>query len=167
MDELNTPLLNQQVKNQLKRGKPISAILFENTTGFEIPIKQKLENLINWMIQTEKQPPDWEISIIYINNETISQLNKKHLNKNRATDVISFNLTDEFSENPEGEIYISLEQAQQQAIDYSASFEEEVIRLTAHGVFHLFGYEDETEEKRNHMSQLENSAIEYFQNHKF
>ena len=141
--------------------------MFENTTNFKTPKLEKLENLINWMIQTEKQPEDWEISIIYINNETITQLNKKHLAKNRATDVISFNLTDEFSENPEGEIYISLEQAQQQAIDYSASFEEEIIRLTAHGVLHLFGYEDETEEKRNHMSQLENKTIEYFQNHNF
>ena len=116
------------------------------------------------MIQSEKQPTDWHISIVYVDNSVITRLNQKHLNKNRATDVISFNLTDEFSDNPEGEIYISLEQAKIQAAEYSVTFEEEIIRLTAHGILHLFGYKDNTEEKQIKMSLLENNAIDYFQN---
>jgi probable rRNA maturation factor len=119
------------------------------------------------MIRTEKQPEDWEISIVYVNNNEITELNKKHLNKNMATDVISFNLTDELSDNPDGEIYISHEQAKLQAGDYSASLEEEIVRLTVHGVLHLFGYEDDTIDKRNDMTKLENKAIDYFQNHNF
>lgn len=59
-----------------------------------------------------------------------------------------------------GEIYISLETAQKQAEEYSASFKNEVFRLVAHGVYHLFGFNDDTAKKREIMTSLEDLALD-------
>jgi probable rRNA maturation factor len=56
-------------------------------------------------------------------------------------------------------VYISVEKAEEQAKDYGVSLMNEILRLVAHGVLHLVGYDDDTPEKRNEMHQLENLYI--------
>ena len=131
-------------------------------TDISTPFIDKLEKLVAWQIENQNQPDGWNISIIFVDDKHIARLNSLHLDKNQPTDVLSFNLSDELLNDWDGEIYISLETAQKQAQEYSVNFENEVSRLVAHGVFHLFGYEDETVEKQQIMTLLENKAIETF-----
>ena len=102
------------------------------------------------------------IAFILVDDKKITELNRIYLKKNIATDVLAFDLTDNENVNLEGEIYISLDRIVEQASEYRVTFNQELIRLVAHGVFHLFGYEDDTIEKRQIMTSLENSAIETF-----
>ena len=108
---------------------------------------------------------DFEISVMFTDNEEIRTLNKLHRNIDRETDVLSFPLfeydeegyiiEEEMETNPEGDlllgdIVISLEKAAAQAEEYGHSMEREVGFLTVHSMLHLFGYdhmtpEDETE----------------------
>lgn len=104
----------------------------------------------------------WQISIILIDHSHIISLNKRYFDKTLPTDVISFNLDDKNNFILQGEIYIDIEQAAIQAKDFGVSFENEIIRLTAHGVLHLLGFSDHTEKARKHMTKMENAALEKF-----
>ena len=121
-----------------------------------------IQDLLNWILADQKSGVPWRINLIFVDDEFISELNERFLQKSGPTDVISFNLTDS-SEQPEGEIYISLDTAARNAADYGVKLVDELCRLTAHGVYHLLDFDDETPEQREEMTRLENKALEYIQ----
>ncbi|MEJ2052122.1 MAG: rRNA maturation RNase YbeY, partial [Calditrichota bacterium] len=62
----------------------------------------------------------------------------------------------------EGEIYISLHMAIEQAEHYTTTADLEILRLAVHGTLHLLGYEDETPEKKKLMSAMEDTQLQMF-----
>jgi len=98
-----------------------------------------------------------EINIIYLDDTEIKKINKKFLNHNNITDVISFKLDENVID---GEIYIGTGRAKAQAIEFKVSLTKELMRLAVHGTLHLIGYEDDNENKRFEMFNLENKYIE-------
>lgn len=93
-----------------------------------------------------------ELSVIFINDKTMRELNLKHRGKNKITDVISFpqiTETEYMSVSAEqiplflGDIAINLHQAKRQAIQNNSTFYDEVARLLIHGLLHLTGYDHE------------------------
>lgn len=98
-----------------------------------------------------------EINIIYVSDKDIKKINKKYLNHNNITDVISFKLDENVID---GEIYIGTGKAMAQAGQFKVSLTKELMRLAVHGTLHLLGYEDDTENKRFDMFKLENKYIE-------
>ena len=95
-------------------------------------------------------------NIIFVSNEEIHNINKEYRNTDRVTDVISFALED----NPDivykdfrllGDIYIAIDVAYDQAIEYNHSREREVCFLATHGLLHLLGYD--------HMTPLEEKEM--------
>jgi len=99
------------------------------------------------------------IAFILVDDKKITELNRIYLKKNIATDVLAFDLTDNEDVNLEGEIYISLDRIVEQASEYRVTFNQELIRLVAHGVLHLLGYKDDSEEEKSIMSSFEDDAI--------
>ena len=91
--------------------------------------------------------PKAEISILLTDDRQIQEINKKYLNRDRATDVIAFSLREgPFSDiNPFllGDVVISLETACDQAQQNGVKLEEETKRLLIHGILHLVGYDHE------------------------
>ena len=96
---------------------------------------------------------DMEISISFVDDETIQQLNRQYLSKDRPTNVISFPLQEgAFSSiNPDmlGDIVISVDTAHRDANQGNLSFDEEIIFLIIHGLLHLTGYNHENTSKIN------------------
>ena len=99
-----------------------------------------------------------EVSVTFVDNEGIRQLNNEHRGIDRETDVLSFPLGDDdgYEIDPDndaimlGDIVISLEKAAQQAEEYGHSYRREVAFLITHSLFHLLGYDHvngEEEEK--------------------
>ncbi len=92
-----------------------------------------------------------EISITFVDDETIQRINKQYLSKDRPTNVISFPLQEgEFSAiNPDmlGDIVISVETARRDADKGNLSFDEEILFLIIHGLLHLRGYNHENTSK--------------------
>ncbi|MFC1540982.1 rRNA maturation RNase YbeY [Candidatus Latescibacterota bacterium] len=82
---------------------------------------------------------NFDINIIFINNDKMTELNEQYKKRIGTTDVLSFNLSDATSDTLEGEVYISLERALAQSSEYGVSGEEEIIRLVTHGLLHLSG----------------------------
>ena len=90
---------------------------------------------------------DKEISIVFTDDESIKILNQQYLGKNKTTNVISFSLREgEYGDiNPQilGDVVISLDTAQKDALKNNLSFEEEIDFLLIHGILHLLGYNHE------------------------
>lgn len=94
-----------------------------------------------------------EISLTFVSNEEIRELNRQYRNKDAATDVLSFPMYDKDEEllvDDEdellmlGDIIISVEKAREQALAYGHSFQRELAFLAVHGFLHLIGYDHET-----------------------
>jgi probable rRNA maturation factor len=83
---------------------------------------------------------DSEISVTLVDDAEIAAMNERFLSHDGPTDVISFELYQD-DEPPVGDIYIGVDQAARQAADNEVSIEEELARLTIHGVLHVLGHD--------------------------
>ncbi|MEE9912564.1 MAG: rRNA maturation RNase YbeY [Deltaproteobacteria bacterium] len=96
---------------------------------------------------------DKEISITFVDDETIQRINRQYLSKDKPTNVISFSLQEgDFGHiNPEilGDVVISVDTARRDADDANLSFDEEILFLIIHGFLHLTGYNHENTTKAN------------------
>ncbi len=102
------------------------------------------------------------VNLILTDDEYITSINSEYRGKEKPTDVISFAYRDDpfpIIDNPMeelGDIYISLETASKQAVEYEVTLAEEIKRLIIHGVLHLLGYDHEkSAEDEKKMNSLE------------
>lgn len=108
---------------------------------------------------------DVEIGVHLIDIEEIQTLNKRHRNKDKPTDVLSFPIGEKYeTENGSklvlGDIFISTEVAKLKAKSENISIDHEFAWLVVHGLLHLLGYDHEiSEEKATEMSDLEQSIL--------
>ena len=109
-----------------------------------------------------------EISLSFVDDEKIKKLNKQYLGKDKPTNVISFPLQEgEYSDiNPNiiGDIVISTETAQRDALRGNLTISQEIDFLIIHGILHLLGYnhENTTRKERTKMHQKENDLFKAF-----
>lgn len=99
---------------------------------------------------------DADISIVLLDNDDIKAINEEYLQHDYPTDVISFPLE---SEPLSGEIYIGLGVAEAQSREYKVSLTNELQRLAVHGTLHCIGYDDESDEQKAKMTELEEKYI--------
>lgn len=79
------------------------------------------------------------VSVIFVDNDTIQELNKTYRNLDKPTDVLSFENTDDIYEI--GDIFISIDKVEEQAKELGHSFEYELVFLAVHGLLHCLGYD--------------------------
>jgi len=113
-----------------------------------------------------------EVSVTFVTNDAIQEINKTYRNKDVATDVISFAMEEMGEGEIEimnadiptmlGDIIISVQRATEQAESYMHSFERELCFLAVHGFLHLLGYDHETEEQEKEMFGLQESILQAF-----
>ena len=143
-------------------------IYFENNQE-KHSIHYKLKMLIRHTILGMEN--DAEVSVTFVDDEGIRELNKRFRNMDKPTDVLSFPLLDYEGESEEpffdelchnlGDIVISLERAMAQANEFGHSFEREVAFLTAHSMLHLLGYDHElSDEDDADMRKRQNDIME-------
>lgn len=133
-----------------------------NTTNTEIEIED-IKNISKLTFKKLKvKNPVY--NIIIVNNKEIKEINKKYRDKDMETDVISFAF-EETEDNKFdnfrflGEIYISIDKAISQSIEYGHSLKREVCFLTVHGLLHLLGYDHIKPEDEKIMRKLEESIL--------
>ena len=121
---------------------------------------EKIKDIIVECLDYEGYSDEYEVSLSFVDNKEIHELNKQFRGIDRPTDVLSFPmLGDDFDieleEESLGDIVISLERAFEQSLEYNHSFEREVCFLVCHSTFHLLGYDHDTEENTKIMRQKE------------
>jgi len=99
------------------------------------------------------------IDFNFIDNQTIQKLNQTYLKKDCPTDVLTFNLAEK-EEPIWGDIYISLEQATQNARAFKNSFSEEIKLLIVHALLHLLDWQDYTESEQKKMFAEQQKILE-------
>ena len=103
-------------------------------------------------------------NVIIVDNKKIHELNKTYRNIDRETDVISFALEDDDSIKDSkirvlGDIYISIDKAKSQSVEYGHSLKRELCFLTTHGFLHLLGYDHMKKEDEEIMFSLQEKIL--------
>lgn len=130
-----------------------------NQTREEIEELDEVRKVIDIAINNQKLN-DLEFNIIIVDNDYIHTLNRDYRGIDRPTDVITFALEDnkdfvKIDHRVLGDIYISLDKAKMQALEYGHSFKREICFLAVHGFLHLLGYDHMKEEDEKIMFGLQ------------
>jgi len=134
-------------------------ITFFFETDFELRQKREIKIWLREIAVRENKRIQ-DLNIVFYDDEQLSFLNKKFLNHDTLTDVLTF----DYSKKKilEGDICISIERVKENAEYYNCSFEEELRRVMAHGILHLSGYKDENTDDKQLMNQKEEEALLLF-----
>lgn len=131
----------------------VCVIISNHQKAVKIPtgVRMLVRRCCNAVLQLEQFPHNAEISVVFIDNDQIQELNREYRGKDMPTDVLSFPMGEngEYEINHDtdavilGDVAISMEKAVEQAYKYDHSLEREIGFLTAHSVLHLLGYDHE------------------------
>lgn len=133
-------------------------LVFQNLTADEKYTSKFFEKILVGVIKELKLGgKKIEVSVNLVGDAKIKQLNKKHRNKDKVTDVLSFPMNEK---TDLGDIFICLSFAKKQAKSENVSIGYKLAQLTVHGFLHLLGYDHERSEKDEiEMFKLENKIL--------
>lgn len=119
------------------------------------PLKLKkpiIKDHINNLVKSELRILG-ELSIVFCSDEYLLKMNKQYLNHDYYTDIITFNYVK--NKTISGDLFISVERIKENAIQFNTDQKTELVRVIFHGVLHLVGYNDKTEEEKKLMREKE------------
>lgn len=137
-----------------------------NETNYNLEKEtKKIYELLAFALKRERLE-NVEFNIIFVDSDTIHEINRNYRHVDRVTDVISFALEDNetitLDHRVLGDIYICVERAEEQAKEYGHSFLRELAFLSIHGLLHLLGYDHmEKEEEKIMFSKQEDILNEF------
>ena len=99
-----------------------------------------------------------DINVIFCSDNYILDVNMKYLQHDYFTDIITFDYCE--GKVLSGDLFISVDSVRENSIEVGTDFEEELHRVIVHGVLHLIGYDDHTEEDKKVMRQKENYYLQ-------
>lgn len=126
-------------------------LTFFNQTNEDTSKVEALITHIFSFVETES-----EMNVIFLTSADIRKMNHDYRQIDKVTDVISF---PDQEDNYIGDIFICLEKAKEQAIDYAHSFEREVGFLAVHGYLHLLGYDHHNVEDEKRMTEKQEAIL--------
>lgn len=155
-------------------------IEYEATKELGFDYEELQKKVIEACMDYEDCPYEAEVSILFTDDDQIQRINKEFRGIDKSTDVLSFpavdyenpgdfsHVEDTFADcfHPEtgelllGDIVISVDRAIVQAEEYGHSIEREIAFLTAHSMFHLFGYDHMEENERIIMEEKQNNVLD-------
>jgi len=101
-----------------------------------------------------------EIAFIFCDDEKILEVNRNFLQHDYYTDIITFDYCE--GDNVSGDIYISVERVQENAVIHNVNYNIELLRVLAHGVLHLIGFQDKEVKLKAEMTRNEDLCISLF-----
>lgn len=134
-------------------------IKFKYTTKFTLVNEAKVIDWLNTIAKLEGYKIK-KIFYNYISETKITHLNKRHLSHNFSTDVLTFDYSQ--GEGIVSEIYIAPKKVEKNAKKYSQNTENEMLRVISHGLLHLCGYNDTTNDGAQEMRLKEEYYLKLF-----
>ena len=146
-------------------------VLFDNRQdSFVVSenLKAKIVECIKTALRVEnREISNVEVSVSFVTNEEIKNINSEFRNINKETDVLSFPMDFEFSEEGMpyilGDIIISTEKSMEQAKEFGHSIDREILYLVCHSVFHLLGYDHIEELEKLVMRNKEKETMKWME----
>lgn len=109
-----------------------------------------------------------DLNYIFCSDEYLLEINKQYLGHNYYTDIITFDYSEDYEmigkqRKVYGDIYISIDTINHNALEYGEGFDRELHRVIVHGLLHLIGFDDVTEELQKEMHHQEDLALTVLQ----
>ncbi|NVK84790.1 MAG: rRNA maturation RNase YbeY [Cytophagia bacterium] len=126
----------------------------------ELKLKHKtiLRNWIGSIIESENQSLD-EINYIFCSDDYLLEINRQYLNHDYYTDIITFDNREDSEEPIQSDIFISVDRIKDNAQYLGIEFSQELYRVLIHGVLHLLGHADKTEQQQADMRKREEASL--------
>ena len=134
-------------------------IEFHYETDFSLENKEYLTDWINRIIISESGTLG-RLDFIFCDDQYMLDINQRYLRHDTLTDIISFDYS--AGKHVSGDIFISVERVKENAKTFGSSFRDELLRVIAHGIMHLFGFNDKMVEEQVVMRAKENEKIKMF-----
>ena len=118
--------------------------------------RQIFQDFANVLIEQVSETKNKSAAVAFVSDQTMRRLNREFRGVDSTTDVLSFSLLGEAADDEYlGDIAVSLEQAERQAVENHLDFETEIKQLILHGILHLCGYDHETDDGAMNRRELE------------
>ncbi|MGR6087630.1 MAG: rRNA maturation RNase YbeY [Arcticibacter sp.] len=135
------------------------SILFYNAdVKYVLRDKRKIRSWLELCVRKKKRKLG-DLTFVFCSDGYLRKMNKRFLAHDYNTDIITFALHEESEKTISGEMYISIDRVKSNASDYGVSFSAELRRVMVHGVLHLCGLNDKTEEETTKMRAAENRLL--------
>lgn len=155
----------------------------QNIIDVNDDFQDKLKNIVDFTLKEEGVSIPYEVSIMFVDNNSIEEINKEQRNIDKVTDVLSFPMLDYPKNKVFNEVYtnyhfkiedldgeflvlgdvvLSLEKAKEQSEDFGHSYTREACYLAVHSILHLLGYDHMEEEDKKRMREREEYILEKF-----
>ncbi|BFP41120.1 rRNA maturation RNase YbeY [Flavobacteriaceae bacterium GF1] len=135
------------------------AILYNYETDFRRLSELDYSDWVSRIVSSEGYNVG-ELSFIFCEDNYLHKMNRTYLNHDTLTDIITFDYST--GKTISGDVFISIERVCDNAKRFGVEEEEELQRVMAHGVLHLLGYNDKTEEESVVMRAKENEKMKLF-----
>ncbi|MFD9627813.1 rRNA maturation RNase YbeY [Peribacillus muralis] len=146
--------------------------LMDETNEVTEEAQQLVASILQFAAKKEKLEDNTELSVTFVDNDRIREINKEYRHKDAATDVISFALEEMGEGEMEivgagvprmlGDIIISIERTKEQAEEYGHSFDRELGFLALHGFLHLLGFDHMNDEEEKVMFTKQKEILEEY-----
>ena len=134
-------------------------IEFHYLNDFLLEEESGYSDWINRIVKMEGAVLD-QLDYVFCSDDYLFKVNVEYLNHNTYTDIITFDYS--VDERITGDIFISIDRVKENAKAFDVEFMSELRRVMCHGVLHLLGYNDKSDEERDIMRSMENKMIELF-----
>ncbi|RDV14394.1 rRNA maturation RNase YbeY [Pontibacter diazotrophicus] len=130
---------------------------FSEDIDFELKNPDQVSEWIATVIEQHGQELS-SLTYVFCSDDYLHQINVEYLDHDTLTDIITFNNADEEG-IIEGDIFISVDRVRDNSVELGISFDDELHRVIIHGVLHLLGFRDKTEEEEGLMRKQEDSSL--------
>lgn len=146
-------------------------IIFDENSQVQIvgqAIQDKMKQAAEYCLGEEDVESERaEISVTFVTEEEIKELNDQYRNIDKVTDVLSFPQFDDFEDIPEvgeiclGDVVICIKRAEEQAKEFGHSLDREIIYLFVHSILHLLGYDHMEKDDKIIMREQEEKIMSH------
>jgi probable rRNA maturation factor len=131
-------------------------IEFSSQNDFVLDNEERVETWLKAIALKESYGID-SLCYVFCSDDFLLDINKKFLDHDTLTDIVTFDYTEGKILN--GEIYISTDRVAENAEQFEVSFNTELLRVISHGLLHMCGYGDKTDEEKNNMRAKEDECL--------
>lgn len=133
---------------------------FSEEIDFKVPSASKTSKWIKTICESEGYKMG-DLNYIFCSDEYLLEINKQYLDHDYYTDIITFDNSED-NDRIEGDIYVSVDRVKDNATTFNFSFDTELRRVLIHGLLHLIGYTDTSEELKAQMRKKEDECLKLF-----